>query len=118
MKRGEIWVAQFDPVVGHEQGRERPALIVSADWVNGSAAELVMVLPITSKPRKSPSRVRMTPPEGGLRMQSWVICEQVRTLSKQRFGSRLGSVSPATMRAVSDALRLLLDLDAGRNAVA
>lgn len=111
MKRGEIWSAQFDPVVGHEQGRERPALIVSADWVNGSTAGLVTVLPVTSKSKRMPpSRVRVAPPEGGLRRESWVICEQVRTLSKQRFSSRLGVVSAATMRAVADNLRLLLDL--------
>lgn len=111
MKRGEIWLAQFDPVLGHEQGRLRPALIVSADWFNGSRADLITVHPITSQPKRlPPSRVRIAPPEGGLRLESWVICEQVRTLSKQRFSSRLGVASPATLRAVAENLRLLLDL--------
>ena len=111
MKRGEIWLAQFEPVLGHEQGRLRPALIVSADWFNGSRADLITVHPITSQPKRlPPSRVRISPPEGGLRLESWVICEQVRTLSKQRFSSRLGVVSPATLRAVAENLRLLLDL--------
>jgi mRNA interferase MazF len=69
------------------------------------------VLPITSKPRKTlPSRIRIAPPEGGLRIESWVICEQVRTLSKQRVSTRLGMVTSATMRNVSDVVRLLLDL--------
>jgi mRNA interferase MazF len=110
MKRGEIWLAQFDPVVGHEQGPLRPALIVSADWVNASPADLVTVLPITSKARKLPTRVVINPPEGGLRTQSWVICEQVRTVSKQRLGSRLGAAALQTMRAVTDNLRLFLEL--------
>lgn len=111
MKRGEIWIIQFDPVVGHEQGRPRPALVVSADPVNASPADLVTVLPLTSKPRhRLPSRVRVAPPEGGLRVESWVICEQVRTVSKQRAGARLGAVSAATMKAVAENLRLLLGL--------
>jgi mRNA interferase MazF len=74
------------------------------------AADLVVVLPITSRLRRLPSRVRIAPPEGGLRMESGVIGEQVRTVSKSRLTSRLGAVSPATMRAVSDVVRLLLDL--------
>jgi mRNA interferase MazF len=104
-------MAQFDSVLGHERGRLRPALIVSADWFNASRAELITVHPITSQPKRlPPSRVRMVPPEGGLRVESWVICEQVRTLSKQRLASRLGVASLATMRAVADNLRLVLDL--------
>jgi mRNA interferase MazF len=111
MRRGEIWFVQFDPVLSHEQGRQRPALIVSADSVNASPADLVTVLPITSKPRtRLPSRIRIAPPEGGLRLESWVICEQVRTVSKQRVSTRLGMVTSATMRNVSDVVRMLLDL--------
>jgi mRNA interferase MazF len=110
MKRGEVWAVDLDPVRGHEQAGRRPALILSADAFNTSPADLVVLLPITSKPRKLPSRVRIAPPEGGLRVESWVIGEQVRTVSKSRLTSRLGAVSPATMRAVSDVVRLLLDL--------
>ena len=59
MKRGEVWLVQFDPVVGHEQGGPRPALIASSDAWNGPPGNLVTVLPITSKPRKLPSRIRV-----------------------------------------------------------
>src|SRR5688572_10852224 len=109
MRRGEIWVVDWDPVLGHEQAGRRPALILSADAFNASSADLVAVLPITSKPRKLPSRIRIAPPEGGLRVESWVICEQVRTVSKRRLSSRLGAVLPSTLRSVSDVVRLLLD---------
>jgi mRNA interferase MazF len=110
MKRGEIWIVQFDPVRGHEQGLQRPALIVSADAWNGPPGHMVTVLPVTSKPRKLPSRVRVKPPEGGLNIESWIICEQVRTISTQRLGRPLGSVTLATMQLVSDNVRMLLDL--------
>jgi mRNA interferase MazF len=110
VRRGEIWVVDSDPVLGHEQAGRRPALILSADAFNASSADLVAVLPLTSKPRKLPSRIRIAPPEGGLRVESWVICEQVRTVSKRRLSSRLGAVLPSTLRSVSDVVRLLLDL--------
>lgn len=103
-------MAQFDPIVGHEQGGPRPALIVSADAWNGPPGDLVTVLPVTSKPRNLPSRVRITPPEGGLTKVSWAICEQVRTVSTRRLLKPLGSVTPRTMQAVSDNIRMLLDL--------
>ena len=111
MRRGEVWVVRFSPVIGHEQAGLRPAVIVSADPWNGPPGHLVTVLPITSKPRKLPSRVRVVPPEGGLHLESWVICEQVRTMSTQRLGSQLGELRPATMAAVSETLQLMLDLE-------
>jgi mRNA interferase MazF len=98
MKRGEVWIVDLNPIVGHEQAGKRPALILS-------------VLPITSKARNLPSRVSIAPPEGGLTLQSWVICEQPRTISKRRLTQRLGKVPQATMAAVSDVVRMLLGLD-------
>jgi len=99
------------PVIGHEQAGRRPALIVTANLFNASPAGLVAVLPITSKHRALPSRVRVTPPEGGLSMESWIITEQARTVSKKRLVSRLGSVAPSTIEAVETSLRFLLDHD-------
>jgi mRNA interferase MazF len=61
--RGEIWYAKFDPVVGREQGGERPCLVFSDDRFNQSRAELVIVLPITRMERSIASHVRVTPPE-------------------------------------------------------
>ncbi len=110
MKRGEIWIVDLDPVLGHEQAGRRPALVLSADAFNASPADLVTVLPVTSTARKLPSRIRIVPPEGGLRVESWVVCEQVRTVSKRRLSSKLGTVMPSTLRSVSDVVRLLLDL--------
>jgi mRNA interferase MazF len=68
-------------------------------------------LPITSKDRPGiPSRITLNPPEGGLRVPSWVIGEQVRTISVDRLGRRLGVVRPVTLRAVEDVVRMLLGL--------
>jgi mRNA interferase MazF len=110
MRRGEVWLVQFNPTIGHEQAGQRPALILSVDQFNASAADLVVVLPITSNPRKLPTRVRMSPPEGGLKTVSYVICEQPRAIAEARLSTRWGIVKPDTMVAVSDIVSLLLGL--------
>ena len=101
----------LEPVVGHEQGRRRPALILSADAWNAGPAGLVTVVPITNKARHGiPSRIEVKPPRGGLATVSWVIGEQVRTVSTSRLGKRLGVLSARTMLRVEDVVRMLLGL--------
>jgi mRNA interferase MazF len=109
-RRGEVWLAHFDPVEGHEQAGVRPALVLSVDLFNASGAELVTVLPITSKARPFPSRVEVRPPEGGLTKVSYVIGEQTRTVSTRRLVRPLGMVSGATMTKIADVVRVLLGL--------
>ena len=110
-RRGEVWLIDLDPVRGHEQAGRRPALVLSADTWNAGPGRLVTVLPITSKDRPGiPSRIVVNPPEGGLTMPSWVIGEQVRTISADRLGRRLGVIRPVTLRAVEDVVRMLLGL--------
>jgi mRNA interferase MazF len=81
---------------------------LSVDQFNASGADLVVVLPVTSRDRALPSRVRVTPPEGGLSKESWIICEQPRTVAKSRLGKRMGSVRPATLHAVDVVVCFLL----------
>ena len=110
-RRGEIWFADFDPYVGHEQGGRRPALVISADAFNASGADLVTVVPITSVARPHiPSRVAVRPPEGGVSKISYIIAEQTRTISTKRLVKPLGVVSAATMKTVGDIVRMLLGL--------
>lgn len=108
--RGEVWMVDFDPVKGHEQGGRRPALVLSVDVFNSGPAELVIVLPITSKSKGVRSHVAVNPPEGGLTAKSFVKCEEVRSIAKQRFFRRRGSVSPQTMADVEYRLRILMGL--------
>jgi mRNA interferase MazF len=108
--RGEVWYAHFDPVVGHEQGGERPCLVISDDRFNHSRANLVIVLPITRTSRSIATHVRVDPPEGGLKAVCFIKCEDVRSISKQRLQSRWGRVSPQTMNTVEDHLRILMGL--------
>jgi len=110
-RRGEAWLANFDPVEGHEQAGRRPALVLSVDAFNASPAGLVTVLPITGTTRlQLPSRVEVRPPEGGLTKVSYVIGEQTRTISTRRLVKPLGMVTPATMARVESVVRMLLGL--------
>jgi len=108
--RGELWLVDLDPIRGHEQGGKRPALVVSVDPLNHGPAELVILLPLTTRPKGVPSHVMVRPPEGGVRQVSYIKCEDVRSVSKERMSSRWGAVAPATLTAVEERLRLLLGL--------
>ena len=100
----------LDPTKGREQAGMRPALIISVDLFNDSAAELVVAVPITSKAKGVPLHVEVEPPEGGLTLKSFVKCEDVRSISTSRLVRRMGSVSAGTITSVEDKLRILLGL--------
>jgi len=110
--RGEVWVADFDPVRGREQGRQRPALILSNDQFNNGPAGLVVVVPFTTRERaRMPLRVRVDPPEGGLNETSFALCEAVRSISTGRLiEGPWGSVSARTLASIEFRVRTLLDL--------
>jgi len=108
--RGDVFMVDFDPTVGHEQGGRRPALIVSADALNRSRVGLVTVVPITGTDRGIPAHIKVEAPEAGLTKTSMIMADQLRTISLRRIGRRLGAVSTATMGQVDECIRLVLDL--------
>lgn len=108
--RGDVWFANLNPTLGHEQSGYRPILIISADAYNASSAEMVIALPLTSKVRPLSGRVPSRPPEGGLKVASDILCGQVRAISHDRLLRRWGDVVPATLAAVESTLRILLQL--------
>jgi mRNA interferase MazF len=108
--RGETWFVDLNPARGHEQAGKRPALVVSVDLFNSGPAGLVVVLPMTTKEKGIPFHVGIYPPEGGLKEQSLIKCEDIRSISKDRLLSRIGVVSTTTMEAVEDRIRILLNL--------
>ncbi|MBI2302191.1 MAG: type II toxin-antitoxin system PemK/MazF family toxin [Armatimonadetes bacterium] len=109
-RRGDVWLADMEPVRGHEQGGRRPVLIVSRDSFNGGPAGLVVVLPISGTRRDIPLTVLVDDPEGGLRHPSAVYCDGIRSISKRRLVECWGQVSAETLAAVEHRLRGLLVL--------
>lgn len=107
--RGEVWWADLQAVRGHEQGGDRPVLVLSVDKLNHGPADLVVVLPITKTDRRIPSHIRIQG-QGGLKDTSFVICEQPRCISKERLRRLSGTVDSKTMLDVSYAVSAILGL--------
>lgn len=108
--RGEIWWADLSPVRGHEQAGCRPVLIVSVDRFNAGGSSLAVIAPITSRLRQIPFHVTVHPPEGGLEVPSAILCEAVRSVSRERLVRRMGAITSGTLSKVEDVLRILLGL--------
>lgn len=108
--RGGIWSVSFDPVVGREQAGTRPALVLSVNKFNQGPAELVVVLPLTTKNKRQPLHVPVHPPEGGLTLPSFIRTDDIRSISKHRLKKFHGDVSPQTMIEVEMRIRILLGL--------
>ncbi len=110
-RRGEIWLADLSPTRGHEQAGARPVLIVSTTTFNHGPADLVFVLPLTRTERCIPAHIPIDPPEGGVKARSYILCDSLRCIAKERLGGRSwGQVSEQTMQRVEQALRFLLEL--------
>lgn len=110
MKYGDIYWVKPDPTVGSEQSGRRPGLVISADEAIEVIPTVVTVVPLTTRHRDWVTRVPVTGAEVGLQELSWAICEQVRTVSVGRIGTRVGEVDGATLAEVSRVLRYLLNL--------
>jgi len=108
--RGEIWLIDLDIGRGHEQAGKRPCVVLSVDLFNHGPAGLHVVLPMTTREKGIPFHVEARPEETGLKQHGFIKCDDVRSISRERFLKRLGSLSAATMEAVEYRLRILLGL--------
>jgi len=109
-RRGEIWLADLRPTRGREQTGRRPVLVVSVDFFNAGPADLLVVLPLTSTLRDIPLHVKIDKGDGGVRKESVILCEAIRSISKDRLVSKWGTLSREALAEVEDRLRILLDL--------
>lgn len=109
-RRGDIWVVDFVPARGHEQDGQRPAAILSIDAFSNGPARLLIVAPLTRTNRGIPYHVSVAAPEGGLRIDSYVMCDQVVTVTHERVLRRWGSLAPQTIALLEDRLRIVMGL--------
>lgn len=109
-RRGEVWLADPDPNEGHEQAGRRPVVVVSVDPFNAGRSGLVVVLPLTSHLRQLPLHVPVTPPEGGLRLPSVILCDAVRSIDRGRLVDCLGILESSTLEQIEACLRRLFGI--------
>jgi len=112
IRRGEVYVAALDPVVGREISKTRPVLVVSND-LNNQFSGTVTILPITSMTLDKiyPFEVLLPKGCGGLPKDSKVKADQVRTLDKTRLAKLLGKVDQKQIAAINKAIMLHLGLE-------
>ncbi len=110
--RGELWFVNLDPTTGREQAKTRPCLVISVDIYNSSHAKMITVVPLTSTQRNFSWYVEVVPTKSnGLKKTSYVISDQIRTISKNRMsGSAIGFVDEQILQLVEDRIRILLQL--------
>ncbi len=113
MRRGDILLVEFDPVRPDEANKVRPAVVVSNDGANRSAEKqgrgVISVLPVTTNVEKVYS-FQVLLEDVGLRTESKVQTEQIRSVSISRVRRTIGRVPAATMAEVDRVLRLHLGL--------
>ena len=110
--RGEVWFFDPDPTRGREQKKPRPCLILSADAFNNGPADLLIVLPMTTKKKSIPSHIEVKLP--GQKDTSYIMCDQIRTISKERLmiknprTEKIAIIDENTMEDIERRLKTLL----------
>jgi mRNA interferase MazF len=110
-RRGEVYLVNFDPTVGAEIRKTRPALVVQNDIAN-RYSPITIVAAITSRFQEPlyPTEVFVASGEGGMKAGSVVLLNQIRSVDKRRLVKFLGSLSPPTLRKTDRALGISLGL--------
>ena len=104
LQHGDVVWVSLDPVIGSEVRKARPAVVVQNDLANRSSPTVTIVPISTSTERVFPFQVRIPAGEGGLTRVSKALCEQIRTVSRERLGERLGQLSRDRMVEIRAAL--------------
>lgn len=116
--RGEIYLIDLSDNIGSEQGGIRPAIIVQNE-IGNQHSPTTIICPITSKEKDlSATHVPITPHEAGVKMNSTVLCEQIRVIDKTRILKRLGEVKDlGKIEDINRKIVISLQLAGGKRSV-
>ena len=108
MKQAEIWEMYFNPVKGSEQSGRRPAVIISGNALNDNLGT-VIVCPLTTKIKNYKGNVILKPAKSnGLEKTSEILVFHIRSVSKERFKNKLGTISKEELQKIKKTLNDLL----------
>jgi mRNA interferase MazF len=105
--RGEIYWADLTPTRGREQAGRRPVLILSNDLFNRRSGT-VIAMAVTSQPQRAGFPLTFPLPSEKLSKPSWVKISQIRTISVERIGKRMGSIDNDELAQIVDGLLELI----------
>lgn len=102
IKLGQVWLCNLNPTRGHEQAGIRPVLVVSNKRINKTKSELIIIMPISSqeKYKKLPTCIKVK-----LEKESYILTDQVRTISKDRLIKLLTMVENSKLEEVEQVFR-------------
>lgn len=107
-KRGEIYFAEMEIGCGSEQNGYRPVIILQND-IGNEYSQTTIVAPVTSKPKKNiPTHVLIKKHESGMKEDSTILLEHIRTIDKSRIVSYIGCATPDIMNKVDNAILISL----------
>ena len=112
IRRGDLVIVDFEPIIGSEQGRIRPAVIIQND-IGNRYSPLTIVAPITSKAftKEFPTNVILRRDDSKLNKDSIILLNQLRTIDKLRLIKKIGTLNSEIMREVDFAAKISLGLD-------
>jgi mRNA interferase MazF len=114
VRKWTIYRANLDPVIGSEQGKSRPVIVISEDEIN-DLLNTVNIIPITTrKPGRKvyPNETFINANNCGLENESLVLCHQIRTIDKKRLSKEYGNISDLVLKTeIYDALCFQLGID-------
>jgi len=105
--RGEIYWADLNPTKGNEQTGRRPVLILSQDIFNDRSGTVIAIA-LTSQPQKASFPLTLELTSAKLPKQTWAKISQIRTLSTERIGKRLGKISENEIEQVLEGLNEII----------
>ena len=110
--KGDIIIANLEPVTGSEQGGIRPALIIQNNVLNAHAPTTI-IAPITSRiyTKDYPTNVQFLSSSSGLKNESTILLNQARTIDKKRIIKRIGNIDFEIMKRVDRGIKISLELD-------
>lgn len=110
-RRGEIYLVEFDPTVGHEIQKTRPAVVIQND-ISNRYSPITIVAAISSQfsDPPFPREVIVETVESGLTKRSAVIVNQIRSVDRRRLGKKIGRLSVTSVKRMDQALRISLGL--------
>jgi len=111
VRRGDVFYAELNPVVGSEQGGTRPVLVVQND-IGNQYSPTTVVAAITSQIQKAklPTHVEIDSKRGGLERDSVILLEQIRTIDKSRLRQKIAFLDEEIMQKVNHGLEISLGL--------